>query len=162
MAGRFLPQRDVNLITRVTKELVGDKQHSKDGLINQEVVIYKPSLQESATNMYGESAGGSKVYKNGVQMAALVTADDFDFSQDEFGPTSNQTATFSFLRQSFIDASMVLEIGDLVDWNYAYFEVGSINENQLIGGMFDQNFSVVASAFLIRKSSVQIERVRSI
>ena len=76
--------------------------------------------------------------------------------------TSNQTATFSFLRQSFIDASMVLEIGDLVDWNYAYFEVGSINENQLIGGMFDQNFSVVASAFLIRKSSVQIERVRSI
>mgnify|MGYP003148376394 FL=1 len=162
MAGRFLPQRDVNLITRVTKELVGDKQNSKDGLINQEVVIYKPSLQESATNMYGESAGGSKVYKDGVQMAALVTADDFDFSQDEFGPTSNQTATFSFLRQSFIDASMVLEIGDLVDWNYAYFEVGSINENQLIGGMFDQNFSVVASAFLIRKSSVQIERVRSI
>ena len=112
MAGRFLPQRDVNLITRVTKELVGDKQNSKDGLINQEVVIYKPSLQESATNMYGESAGGSKVYKNGVQMAALVTADDFDFSQDEFGPSSNQTATFSFLRQSFIDASMVLEIGD--------------------------------------------------
>ena len=162
MAGRFLPQRDVNLITRVTKELVGDKQNSKDGLINQEVVIYKPSLQESATNMYGESAGGSKVYKNGVQMAALVTADDFDFSQDEFGPSSNQTATFSFLRQSFIDASMVLEIGDLVDWNYAYFEVGAINENQLIGGMFDQNFSVVASAFLIRKSSVQIERVRSI
>ena len=162
MAGRLLPQKEVNFITRVTKELVGDKQNSKDGLINQEVVIYKPSLQESATNMYGESAGGSKVYKNGVQMAALVTADDFDFSQDEFGPTSNQTATFSFLRQSFIDASMVLEIGDLVDWNYAYFEVGSINENQLIGGMFDQNFSVVASAFLIRKSSVQIERVRSI
>ena len=162
MAGRFLPQRDVNLITRVSRELLGDKQNSKDGLINQEVVIYKPSLQESSVNMYGESAGGSKVYKNGVQMAALVTADDFDFSQDEFGPSSNQTATFSFLRQSFIDASMVLEIGDLVDWNYAYFEVGSINENQLIGGMFDQNFSVVASAFLIRKSSVQIERVRSI
>ena len=162
MAGRFLPQRDVNLITRVTKELVGDKQNSKDGLINQEVVIYKPSLQESATNMYGESAGGSKVYKDGVQMAALVTADDFDFNQDEFGPSSNQTATFSFLRQSFIDASMVLEMGDLVDWNYAYFEVGSINENQLIGGMYDQNYSVIATTFLIRKSSVQIERVRSI
>ena len=66
------------------------------------------------------------------------------------------------MRQSFIDASMVLEAGDLIDWNYAYFEVGGINENQLIGGMFDQNFSVVATAFLIRKSSVQIERVRSI
>ena len=42
MAGRFLPQRDVNLITRVTRELIGDKQNNKDGLINQEVVIYKP------------------------------------------------------------------------------------------------------------------------
>ena len=112
--------------------------------------------------MYGEGAGGMRVYKNGVQMNALITADDFDFNQDEFGPDANQTATFSFLRQSFIDASMVLEMGDLIDWNYAYFEVGTINENQLIGGMFDQNFSVVASTFLIRKSSVQIERVRSI
>ena len=162
MAGRFLPQRDVNLVTRVSRELVGDKQRNKDGLINQECVVYKPSLQESAVNMYGEAAGGKKVYKDGVQMNALVAADDFDFNTDEFGPDAQQNVVFSFLRQAFIDASMVLEIGDLIDWNYGYFEVGSINENQLIGGMYDQNFSVVASTFLIRKSSIQIERVRSI
>ncbi len=162
MAGRFLPQRDVDLITRVTRELVGDKQNSKDGLINQECVVYKPSLQESVVNMYGEGAGGKKVYKNGVQMNALIAAEDFDFNQDEFGPDANQTVVFSFLRQSFIDASMVLELGDLIDWNYGYFEVGTINENQLIGGQFDQNYSVVANTFLIRKSSIQIERVRSI
>ena len=29
MAGRFLPQRDVDLITRVSRELVGDKQGNK-------------------------------------------------------------------------------------------------------------------------------------
>ena len=162
MAGRFLPQRDVNLVTRVSRELVGDKQRNKDGLINQECVVYKPSLQESAVNMYGESAGGKKVYKNGVQLNALVEADDFDFNTDEFGPDAQQNATFSFLSQAFIDASMVLEIGDLIDWNYGYFEVGSINENQLVGGMYDQNLSVVATTFLIRKSSIQIERVRSI
>ena len=162
MAGRFLPQWDVNLVTRVTRELVGDKQRNKDGLINQECVVYKPSLQESAVNMYGEAAGGKKVYKDGVQMNALVAADDFDFNTDEFGPDAQQNVVFSFLRQAFIDASMVLEIGDLIDWNYGYFEVGSINENQLVGGQFDQNFSVVATTFLIRKSSIQIERVRSI
>ena len=162
MAGRFLPQSDVDLITRVTKELVGDKQNNKDGIINQECVIYKPSLQEYATNMYGESAGGKKLYKNGVQMNALIEADDFDFNQDDFGVNNNQSAKFSFLRQSFIEASMVLETGDLIDWNYGYFEVGSINENQLIGGQFDQNYSVIATTFLIRKSSIQIERVRSI
>ncbi len=162
MAGRFLPQKDVDLITRVSRELVGDKQRSKDGLINQECVIYKPSLQESAVNMYGEAAGGKRVYKDGVQMNALVEAEDFDFNTDEFGPDAQQNVTFAFLRQSFIDASMVLEMGDLIDWNYGYFEVGSINENQLVGGQFDQNFSVIATTFLIRKSSIQIERVRSI
>ena len=47
MAGRFLPQKDIDLITRVTKELVGDKKNNKDGIINQTVVIYKPFLQES-------------------------------------------------------------------------------------------------------------------
>ena len=162
MVGSFLPQKDVDLITRVTKELVGDQQSSKDGIINQLVTIYKPSLQESAINMYGESAGGKKVYKDGVQINCLITAEDFDFNQDDFNVDNRQSAVFSFLRQSFIDASMLLEIGDLIDWNYAYFEVGSINENQLIGGMFDQNYSVVANTFLVRKSSIQIERVRSI
>ena len=82
MAGRFLAQRDVDLITKVTKELVGDVQGSKDGIINQKVVIYKPSLQESAVNMYGEAACGKKVFKNGGEMAAWVEAEDFEFNQD--------------------------------------------------------------------------------
>ena len=56
----------------------------------------------------------------------------------------------------------VVILGDLINWNYAYFEVGSVNENQLVGGMFDQNYSVVANTFLVRKSSIQIEEVRSI
>ena len=30
MAGRFLPQKDIDLITRVTKELVGDKKNNKE------------------------------------------------------------------------------------------------------------------------------------
>ena len=40
MAGRFLPQRDVDLITRVSRELVGDKQGNKDGLINHYLFIF--------------------------------------------------------------------------------------------------------------------------
>ena len=161
MAGRFLPQRDVNLVTRVTRELVGDKQNSKDGIINQECVIYKPSLQESVTNMYGEAAGGKKVYKNGVQMYALIEAEDFDFNTDEFGPDMRQTATFSFERDYLVGLPLVTSIGDVIDWNYAHWEIASLNENQLIGGQIDSNFSVVCSTFLVRKSNLQIERIRS-
>ena len=115
MAGRFLPQRDVDLITRVGRELVGDKQGNKDGLINQECVIYKPSLQESVTNMYGEAAGGKKIYKNGVQMNALIEAEDFDFETTEFGPDANQNATFSFVRQSIVDVNFLPNCYSVVD-----------------------------------------------
>ena len=161
MAGRFLPQRDVNLVTRVTRELVGDKQNNKDGLINQECVIYKPSLQESVTNMYGEAAGGKKIYKNGVQMNALIDAEDFDFNTDEFGPDLRQSATFSFERDYLVGLPLVTSIGDVIDWYYAHWEIASLNENQLVGGQVDSNFSVVCSTFLVRKSNLQIERIRS-
>ena len=161
MPSRFYSQKDINTIDKFNKELVGDLYTEKDGIIYQPVIIYKVSVYDTEVNMYGETSSG-KVYKPGVQVSALVDAEDQITNTDEFGPDLQQNAIFSFLRQSFIDASMVLEIGDLIDWNYGYFEVGSINENQLIGGQFDQNYSVIANTFLIRKSSIQIERIRSI
>ena len=51
MAGRFLPQRDLNVFERVNKELIGDLQNGKDGIINQQVVLYKVSVQDTQTNM---------------------------------------------------------------------------------------------------------------
>ena len=161
MAGRFLPQRDVNLVTRITKELVGDKQNNKDGLINQECVVYKPSLQESAVNMYGEAAGGKKVYKNGVQMNALVEAEDFDFNTDEFGPDTRQEAQFHFQRDMLIDVNFRPDIGDIVSYNLGYFEIIKTNENQLIGGDFNKNWTISCTATLTRINSLNIEQTRA-
>ena len=67
------------------------------------------------------------------------------------------------MRQSLIDANnFVVEIGDLIKWNYAYWEISSINENQLVGGQFDRNYSAVATAFLTRLSNIQVENMRAI
>ena len=111
--------------------------------------------------MYGETAEG-KVYKPGVQVSALIAADEQTTTTDEFGPDLQQTALFSFIRQSLVDISYVVEIGDVIDWNSGYWEISSINENQLTGGQSDFNHSVICNAFLVRISNLNIERVRSI
>jgi len=161
MAGRFLPQRDLDVFQRVNKELIGDLRLGKDGIINQQVVLYKISAYDTQTNMYGEADSGKK-WKNGVKFACLVDAEDFDWNNDEFGPDDQQNASFHILRQSLIDLSLVPEIGDVFEWNWAYFEINTINENQLIGGQQDNNWSVTCGTFRQRFSNLNIERIRSI
>ena len=161
MAGRFLSQRDINTFEKFNRELLGDLDASKDGIVNQKVVVYKISAQDTKVNMYGESSAG-KIYKPGIQIACLIEADDVDFNTDEFGPDYRQSGIFRFLRQSLIDISLVVEIGDVVDWNYAHWEINSIGENQLIVGQTDYNHSIVCNTFLNRIAHLNIERVRSI
>ena len=161
MPGRYLSQRDRNIFEKFNKELVGDLYTSKDGIIYQPVVIYKVSVYDTEVNMYGEASSG-KVYKPGVQVSALVEADDQTTTPDEFGPDLQQTGLFSFVRQSLVDINYVVEIGDVIDWNSGYWEISSINENQLVGGQTDYNHSVICNAFLVRISNLNIERIRSI
>jgi hypothetical protein len=161
MPGRFLPQRDLDVFQRVNKELIGDLRLGKDGIINQQVVLYKISTHDTQTNLYGEATGGKR-WKNGVKFACLVEAEDFDWNIDEFGVDEQQTASFHILRQTLIDLSLVPEIGDVIEWNWAYFEISTINENQLIGGQQDNNWSVTCGTFRTRFSNLNIERIRSI
>ena len=161
MAGRFLPQRDRNFLERINKELVGDLKSSNDGIINQKIVIYKISTYDTSTNMYGEAAGG-KNFKKGVQLACIVEANDFDYNTDEFGPDAQQDAQFHILRESLLELSLIPEIGDIVEWNYGFFEVNGILENQLIGGMQENNWSVTLNTHLSRQSFSNMSRIRSI
>ena len=161
MAGRYYPQKDIDTFDKFNKELVGDLNTNKDGIIYQPVVIYKVSVYDTEVNMYGEASDG-KVYKDGVQVTALVEADEQTTTTDEFGPDLQQNALFSFVRQSLVDISYVIEIGDIIEWNSGYWEVSSINENQLVGGQTDYKHSVICNTFLNRISHLNIERIRSI
>ena len=161
MPSRFYSQKDIDTFDKFNKELVGDLNSGKDGIIYQPVVVYKVSVYDTEVNMYGESSEG-KVYKDGVQITALVEADDQTTTTEDFGPDLQQTALFSFIRQSLVYISFVLEIGDVIDWNSGYWEISSINENQRVGGQTDFNHSVICSTNLIRISNLNIERVRSV
>ena len=160
MASRYWPTRDTNLAKRFNDELVGNLKDGKCGIIGQEVILYRVSTYETKTNMYGESGGG-KVYEAGVKLSCIIDAQDCDFETNEFGPDSRQEATFSFQRDMLIDVNFRPDIGDIVSWNLGYFEITKTNENQLVAGDYNKNWTISCTANLTRISSLNIEQTRA-
>mgnify|MGYP001433636028 CR=1 FL=1 len=97
MASRYYPQLDIDTFDKFNKELVGDPVNSKDGVINQEVVIYKVDVYETTTNIYGESSSG-RTYKKGVKLNCIIDATPTAsncFSAHQFNSFSCHSATSS-------------------------------------------------------------------
>ena len=160
MASRYWPTRDTNLAKRFNDELVGNLKDDKCGIIGQEVILYRVSTYETETNMYGESGGG-KVYEAGVKLSCIIEAEDFDFEMNEFGPDTRQEAQFHFQRDMLIDVNFRPDIGDIVSWNHGYFEINGTNENQLVGGDYNKNWTISCTAILTRINSLNIEETRA-
>ena len=151
MAGRFVSDRDNLIIDQFNKELIED-------VIGQTCTIYKINAYNTKTNIYGESVGGGKNYNVGVQLPCIITASDIDWNVDLFGPDSGQNVTFSFLRNMLIEKCVLPEVGDIIDWNYAYFEINSINENKLLGGDAEKNHDLEAICHMTRRSKLNLEQ----
>ena len=148
MASRFFSNNDLKAFDKMAKELVNN-------VIAQECVVYQISGEHTETNIYGEASKG-KVYSSGIKVNALIDSEDFAWDTDEFGPDSTQAVTFSFQRANLIDINLKPVIGDVINWNYAYFEINAINENMLIGGDPDKNFDLVCTTHLTRLSRVNL------
>jgi hypothetical protein len=117
--------RDIGFFKGLNKELL----HK---IIEQQVGYYKPKLEESTTNVYGEAL--NKFWIGPVLIKCLIDRGDFEWSTDEFGPDNKRSFSFRFLKDDLINVNVVPEVGDVVLWNEGYFEVNALNENQLIVG----------------------------
>ena len=159
MSGRYYPQKDLDTIEKFNRELIGEPNISNDGFIDQFVILYRPSVYETETNMYGESSDG-KVYQQGVKLPCIVDAEDFDFNISEFGADNRQNVSFAFQRAYLVEVDLKPDIGDILKWNEGYFEVNTYNENQLVGGLPDNSHSIVVQAHLTRLSTTNIEEQR--
>jgi hypothetical protein len=159
MPQRYYGAKDLATIEKFNRELLGEPNISDDGIIDQFVILYRVSVYETETNMYGEASEG-KVYKQGVKLPCIVDASDFDFNYDDFGPDNRQSVSFAFQRAYLVEVDLKPEIGDIMQWNDGYFEVDKFNENQLIGGNFDNSHSIVVSANLVRRPTVNLEEYR--
>ena len=159
MAQRFYGNKDLATFEKFNRELLGEPNISDDGIIDQFVILYRTSVYDTETNMYGEAADG-KVYKQGVKLPCVVDAEDFNFEYTDFGPDNAQSVKFAFQRAYLVEVDLKPDIGDILQWNEGYFEIKDYNENQLIGGDPTKSHSIVVTANLTRMPTTNLEEYR--
>ena len=147
---RFALARDIKFFEGISRELV-------DAVIETTVVLYKLIVEESKTNLYGESL--NKTYYQGVECSAVISREDTTSNYEGFGSDQGQNVEFRFNRFSLKDKDFYPEIGDIIFHNDAYFEIDNVREDLLVGGRVgeDERFSIICSTFMTRRSAIQTE-----
>ena len=159
MPQRFYGSKDLATFEKFNRELLGEPNIDDCGIIDQFVILYRTSVYDTETNMYGEASEG-KVYKQGVKLPCIVNAEDFNFEYDDFGPDNRQNVKFAFQRAYLVEVNLKPDIGDILKWNDGYFEVKDYNENQLIGGDPTKSHSIVVTGHLVRMPTTNLEEYR--
>jgi hypothetical protein len=124
-------------------------------VVTTAVVLYKLIIEDSKTNLYGESL--SKTYYQGVNCNAMIQREDSQSNYEGFGPDTSQNVEFRFNKFTLEDTGFYPEVGDIIFHNNGYFEIDNVKEEQLIGGRVDEKFSIICSTFMTRRSSIQTE-----
>jgi hypothetical protein len=149
---KFVSERDVNFFKSIARELV-------DVVVQVEVALYKLNIYESKINIYGEST--NKTWYQGVSLFAMVDKDPENVVYEGFGPDNSQLITFKFDKELCEERGIYPEIGDVILFDQSYYEIDNTNEVQFIGGQPYNNYSIVCTTFMTRKSNLNItERVR--
>ena len=128
----FGSQRDFALLVNINRELLSD-------VVEQEILYYKMSLEQTQANIYGEAT--DKVFWSPVKLNCLIKRGDQQTNVDEFGPDNSRDVEFAFLRQDLKDTNTFPEVGDIIMWHEDYYEVDNTTENQLFLGK-DENYAL--------------------
>jgi hypothetical protein len=158
----FGKYRDISLFTTLNKELIVD-------IIDIEVAVFKLSLAQNKTNMYEET--DNKVYYSGVKIPCLINRSAQQYNFDNPTIDFRQPIEFQFLRDILLDFQIVVEVGDLVEYNGEYYEIDNVIDNQYIVGKnpdyastgrdWGSSFSIIAQGHITRRTKLNIEQVRS-
>ena len=110
----FGKNRDINLFHTINDELLKD-------IIQTEVAYYKFALEQTTSNVYGESMG--KNYYEPMKIACLIDRQDQTWASDAFGSDINQTVDFRFLKQELLTINLIPEVGDILLFRNNFYRV---------------------------------------
>ena len=145
---KFAVGRDIELFKSFAREVVDD-------VVQNIAVLFKVNLNETKVNLYGESV--NKTWYPGVELNVLINKSGQTAAYEGFGSDTSQNIEFRFDRWMLEEKGIYPEIGDIVFFDQSYYEIDNTTEVQFVGGLPSNNFSVVCSTFMVRKSSLNIE-----
>lgn len=159
----FGGSRDISLFRTMNRELIND-------IIQTEIAYYKIILDQTVTNVYGES--NKKYYYEPLRLSCLIEKSEQDWSSDDFGPDIKQTFQYKFLKADLSSINLVPEVGDLLLFNNDFWEVDTFIENQFFVGKkpefaisedtqdFGVSLSIILSTHLSRIEKLNLVPLR--
>ena len=145
---KFLQTRDIEFFKGIARELVDD-------VVENICVLFKVNISETKVNLYGEAL--NKTWHPGVELNVLINKSGQTAAYEGFGADVLQNIEFKFDRWMLEEKLSYPEIGDVIYFDNSYYEIDNITEVQFVGGLSENNFSVVCSTFMVRKSQLNIE-----
>jgi len=145
---KFAIGRDIELFKSFAREVVDD-------VVENIAVLFKVNLNETKVNLYGEST--NKTWYPGVELNVLINKSGQTAGYEGFGADTSQNIEFRFDRWMLEEKNTYPEIGDVIFFDQSYYEIDNTTEVQFVGGLPSNNFSVVCSTFIVRKSALNIE-----
>jgi hypothetical protein len=145
---KFISDRDVAFFKGLAREVV-------DTVVENVIVLFKVNLNETKVNLYGESI--NKTWYPGVELYGLINKDAETTNYEGFGSDTSQNIEFRLDRWMCEEKNTYPEIGDVILFDNSYYEIDNTNEIQFVGGQPKNNFSIVCSTFMIRKSTLNIQ-----
>jgi hypothetical protein len=146
-----------------TKEIVED-------IVSQEIGYYKIMLSDTPANVYGEAV--NKYFIGPVLIPCLLVRGEFDTVRDDYGPNTERDIEFRFFKDHLIEANIVPEVGDVIMYDEAYYEINNTNENQQILGKdpdyvysdgtagFGQSYSIIITGHYTSPDKLGITKER--
>ena len=163
----FGSARDANLIRSVNRELINK-------YIDTEVGFYKLNLESTKTNLYDES--DNKVYYGVMKINSIILRETRTQQADDFGIDYTRPVTFGFVRDDLKDKNIIIETGDVIEYNGEYHEIDRVSASEFFAGKnpsrdigfnlgdrdeFGYSVSVVCETHVTRRNRLNIEEVRS-
>ena len=159
----YFQHRDFSLLHYINDELLNK-------YIEQKCAVYKIELSQTNSNIYGESI--NKIYKDACLVNCLIDRNDQSGKMDEFGYDVERPLSFRFFRNSLIEVDLVLEVGDIIEFNDQIYEIITLVENQYWGGKYPEysysqetndrgaSISIIANCIWVREDKINLKRTR--